>query len=681
MPNTVNISLQEFAFVDSANPASRITGQATQQIVFTRDTAMLMHFQRIDPSLKFRPIISVTPHFYVVSRTGNPSSRAFAFSSQSFDPSSVNYYSKPEQDGQADGSCPWWGFLSDPGWNNAQPWGISISAEEESAQGAAILKAQTIWPIEFYNRVGSPVTDYEKAVIKISNAFDDFPYLEVEYGDSDLHGTPVAQRPVDEYANPHAVIRFSWALENLNTLSCVGDFSPSPSVAPVLSWRVSGSTVWNTVNGTAGNGYIDLPAETLPTGTIEWKVSAADESGLLIESEVATFNTTDTTTYAIPSSPVSSVEDGSSPIKLTWAANNDYGNAPGSSELQYSTDGGTNWTALATVAGPATEYTAAANTFAVGQILWRVRAYNLDNVAGPWAEATFISFAAPAAPSVQSDAVPFATITWQSAGQEAYQLELDGVLLGTFFGYGRQYKLKTPLKDGSHVVRVRVQNVYGLWSPYGEASFNIANDPGEEITLEGSFAVDAALSWSSAELTADFLIFRDGALIGHTAGDRFTDRFVLGSHSYYVINRLPSGNYSRSNTVEGKLCTRRPLIALLSGGEWLPLRYSERSMTQQSFTWTKTHSLRHIAGATFPLLELSPYEDLSGAYDAAFLCAQDAERFYRLRGQVVILKSKDGKVLIGAITSITAVVNTFYQACQFTLEQIQWEDYVDDADG
>ena len=100
MPNTVNIALQEFAFVDSANPASRITGQATQQIVFTRDTAMLMHFQRIDPSLKFRPIISVKPHFYVVSHKGYPSSDAFAFSNQAFDPSTVNYYSKPEQDGE-----------------------------------------------------------------------------------------------------------------------------------------------------------------------------------------------------------------------------------------------------------------------------------------------------------------------------------------------------------------------------------------------------------------------------------------------------------------------------------------------------------------------------------------------------------------------------------------------------
>lgn len=675
---TYNCPMVKYAFIDSASPDSRIAGQASQNLIYKRDTALLLGFERIENNadLKHKAILSVKPHFYFASRNGTYTSSSFGASDSDFTPQTVSYNTKPAQDFEAAVNCYLYPFPSgSSGWNLSSVFEPNGSDAVKSAAGASMLRAKTIWPKGISS---TTVTSNPSAVVNLTG--DNFPYLEIEYGD-ELHASPVASSPVNEYANPHAVIRFSWTLENLNTLSCVGDFSQSQSVAPQLGWRVQGSTAWNVVNGTAGNSYIDLPAETLPAGTIEWKVSAADESGTLVESAVATFTTTDTTTYAIPSSPVSSVEDGASPIKLTWAANNDYGNAPGSSELQYSTDGGTAWTALSTVAGPATEYTAAANTFAVGQILWRVRAYNLDGVAGPWGEATFISFAAPAAPSVQSDAVPFATITWQSAGQEAYQLELDGVLLGTFFGYGRQYKLQTPLKDGSHVVRVRVQNVYGLWSPYGEASFNIANDPGEEITLEGSFAVDTALSWSSADLAPDFLIFRDGALIGHTDLDRFTDRFVLGSHSYYVINRLPSGNYSRSNTIDGRMCTRRPLIALLSGGEWLPLRYSERSMTQQSFTWTKTHSLRHIAGATFPLLELSPFEDLSGAYDAAFLCAQDAERFYRLRGQVVILKSKDGKVLIGAITSITAVVNTFYQACQFTIEQIQWEDYVDDADG
>ena len=369
------------------------------------------------------------------------------------------------------------------------------------------------------------------------------------------------------------------------------------------------------------------------------------------------------------------------PIVFKWTVENDSGSTPTKSTLSWSSDGGTTWSALPGTWGDLTERTVPANTFPAGDIRWAVRAYNADDVAGQWAFAEFVCYSAPPAPSVQTDSVPFATISWQSTGQEAYQIELDGKDLGTFFGYGRQYKLQKPLEDGSHVARVRVQNVYGLWSQYGEASFAVQNVPGEGFALDGAFSVDAELSWISTDATADFLIFRDGALIGHTDGDRFTDRFVLGSHSYYVINRLPSGNYSLSNTVEGKMCTRRPLIALLSGGEWLPLRYSERSMTQQSFTWQKTHSLRHIAGAKFPVLELSPDEDLNGAYDAAFLCAQDAERFYQLRGQVVILKSKDGKVLIGAITSITSVVNTFYQAAQFTIEQIKWEDYVDDADG
>lgn len=675
---TYNCPLVKYAFVDSASPDSRIAGQASQNLIYKRDTALLLGFERIEnnANLKHKAILSVKPHFYFASRNGTYTSSSFGASDSDFTPQTVSYNTKPAQDFEAAVNCYLYPFPSgSSGWNLSSVFEPNGSDAVKSAAGASMLRAKTIWPKGISS---TTITSNPSAVVNLTG--DNFPYLEIEYGD-ELHASPVASSPVNEYANPHSVIRFVWSLENLNTLSCVSDFSPSQSAAPVLSWRLSGSTAWNTVNGTAGNSYIDLPAETLPAGTIEWKVSAADESGTLVESAVATFTTTDTTTYAIPSSPISTVEDGSSEVSFSWTTNNDYGNAPGSSELQYSTNGGTSWTALATVQGTEMEYTAPANTFTAGEIIWRVRAYNLDDVAGPWAEASFISFAAPPAPSVQSDAVPFATISWQSTGQEAYQIELDGVAIGTFFGYGRQYKLQTPLEDGSHVARVRVQNAYGLWSQYGEASFSITNDPGEEITLDGSFAVDAALSWSSADLTADFLIFRDSALIGHTASEWFTDRFVLGSHSYYVINRLPSGNYSRSNTVSGKMSTESPLIARISGGGWLRLKYSERSMAQQSFTWTRTHSLRHISGAAYPLLELSPYEDLSGAYDVAFLSDEDAEQFRQLRGQIVVLKSKGEKVLVGAITSISDVVNTFYQACQFTLEQIQWEDYVDDADG
>lgn len=156
---------------------------------------------------------------------------------------------------------------------------------------------------------------------------------------------------------------------------------------------------------------------------------------------------------------------------------------------------------------------------------------------------------------------------------------------------------------------------------------------------------------------------------------------MLGEHEYFVINRLPSGNYSRSNTVTGRMCVRRPTVAALDGGEWIELKYSEKSMPEQRFTWSQTHSLRHISGAKWPVLEVSPFEDLSGTYDAAFLCACDAAAFRELRGKVVIMKSRDGKVVIGALVNVSEVVNAFYLSMQFTIEQIHWEDYVDDADG
>ena len=39
--------------------------------------------------------------------------------------------------------------------------------------------------------------------------------------------------------------------------------------------------------------------------------------------------------------------------------------------------------------------------------------------------------------------------------------------------------------------------------------------------------------------------------------------------------------------------------------------------------------------------------------------------------------SKD-KVVIGALVSVSEVVNVFYLSMQFTIEQINWEDFVDD---
>ena len=669
----MSLYAEKYAFVERGNVHNSHT-ESLQAITFGADPLMLLRFPGFPEELKYRTIRSVG--LYVgVTGVGSGGIRAERFVAADFDAAAVTYETVPSS---ADAIEYTYSMIAGGVTGRTYDTVLGKTLEDSnSGTPSRILKNLTCILANLYryntSSFSSSLSIYTPLYTENTAKK---PRLDIAYSDENAGAGDFIPQQFS-YINPHIENIFNWDYRLAK--STIAEIVVT---SEAFLWKEVGAASYNRISVTPGAKTVTIPAETFPAASsIEYYIEIVCNSGKVTESALCTSSTADTLPTASPVAPISTVETADSEILMTWTVNNDSGSLPTKSELQYSTNGGMSWTALATISGSATEYTVPANTFTAGQINWRVRAYNIDDVAGPWGEATFIAFAAPPAPSVQSDAVPFATISWQSTGQEAYQLELDGVLLGAFFGYGRQYKLQTPLEDGSHVARVRVQNAYGLWSQYGEASFSITNDPGEEIALDGTFTVDAELSWISPDLSADFLIFRDGALIGHTENDRFTDRFVLGSHSYYVINRLPSGNYSRSNTVEGRMCARRPLIALLSGGEWLPLRYSERSMTQQSFTWQKTHSLRHIAGATFPVLELSPYEDLSGAYDAAFLCPQDAERFYRLRGQVVILKSKDGKVLIGAITSITSVVNTFYQACQFTLEQIQWEDYVDDANG
>ena len=171
-----------------------------------------------------------------------------------------------------------------------------------------------------------------------------------------------------------------------------------------------------------------------------------------------------------------------------------------------------------------------------------MRAYNQDNVAGPYSSAvSFVNVAAPATPSVRVTAVPFAIITWSASGQQAYRIAVDGETIGTFFGTEKRYQLETYLPDGEHTASIAVQNEFGLWSEEGSTSFSItAKADVRKPTLSVAFGVDAVLTWSlpSGSSRSRFYIYRDGVLIGTTDAMTWTDRFSLGTHSYYVLRRL-----------------------------------------------------------------------------------------------------------------------------------------------
>ena len=236
------------------------------------------------------------------------------------------------------------------------------------------------------------------------------------------------------------------------------------------------------------------------------------------------------------------------------------------------------------------------------------------------------------------------------------------------------------LEDGIHTIRVRIQGAYGYWSDYSETTISVQNAvpaEWEDLALTGKFGVDAVLTASGAEFTnANW--FRDGKRIAVTHGlDNLTDRVVLGKHRYYVELWTDNGTYARSNIVEGTLQSCITRIAPFDGGGWLDLRLSEKSDSVQEFSYKRTGSARHVLGTRWPVLELSNFEDASGSYDCAFKDVQSAAEFEALRGQVVILKSRGGNVVIGALISLGKRYTDFYITYSFSIQQIDWEDFRD----
>ena len=513
------------------------------------------------------------------------------------------------------------------------------------------------------------------------------PYLLVTYDDeTDLTSTILYKSgPISGYRNPRKPIEFAWYFSKANSgLYCVDEEWQQSSA--VFYWKTIDDETYTPVAISGNVQSITIPGtendQTFPIlSTIQWYVSGTDEDGTTTQTRTFSFSTSAPTVKANITSPVNTIEIRNQPIVISWNVSSASIYGQSAYRIEWKRKEDTNWATLAEAVGSETSYVVPENTFPTGAIQLRITLANIDGIEGESTTTDFICYGAPDAPVVDIDEVPFATISWQSADQVAYEIEVDGEDYGPYFGTSKSFSIPDYLEDGTHEIKVRVMGDSGFWSEWNTKQISITNIPGNDLTLKVLANVDAYMNWNTNEDVANFYVYRNGKQIARTSGNEFVDRYSNGEVEYYVINRLPSGNYSKSRTLERTIKVESPMFALLDGGEWLKIRYSLQSESDPSYTDTQTVTYNQISGDIFPSVSIDEHLNTEISFSAVFLYTdeEDRKRFEGMLGKKIIVKFQDGWCGVCVISSwIKQPKKHYYTAYTFTLHRIEWEDFVDE---
>lgn len=507
------------------------------------------------------------------------------------------------------------------------------------------------------------------------------PFLTCEYSNDNVGIKADNLSPsAGAFVNRAQKNTFTWDAEDDTDLTQVC-FAEVKQTSAVFEWRVKNASASNTISVSGATTACTVPANTFPSGTIEWRVKVTANSGTTTTSAWQEITTTDVTPTAKPVSPSGIVIDATIVNRFSWQHIISTGTPQSKADLQWSADG-TTWNTLATVTGENQYYDVPANTFTSGTKYWRVRTYNTDGTASAWSEkAEFIAINAPSAPSIVIQSTgPRPKINWQTSEQEAYQLTLSsGYTSGTVYGTEKAWRSPVYLADGSYTVRVRVQNKYGMWSEWSAAALPVSHTEGEAINLTVTAGHEATLTWQTAGSYDFYLVERDGAAIARTLQKEYIDHTSIGSVTYRVRGCYDeSDNYGVSNSDTVEILPETNMICDLETGVWLEMRLSETQLRTNRTSFSAGVSTVHLAGLAYPVEERSEQRDRAMSVACAWPHAQRAAALAleALVGRLVCLKDRYGNMVIGSLPSLESNCDEFMRRYSFTISHTNREEAI-----
>lgn len=173
--------------------------------------------------------------------------------------------------------------------------------------------------------------------------------------------------------------------------------------------------------------------------------------------------------------PNGTYENRSNNIKFEWIYKSQTEATQASATLEYRKGSSGSYTAV-NVYNSNNYYTIPANTLTAGVCEWRVKTTDTDGKTSDYAYGSFTVIDRPSVPIVTNiENKCISTITWSSAEQIAYEFEAykgdELVYSKRISSSDNNYKPNMFFANDTYTVKIRVCNIYGLWSEWGSKIF------------------------------------------------------------------------------------------------------------------------------------------------------------------------------------------------------------------
>lgn len=658
---TVKLNATKTAMTDMKNPGKNYSSDAIYAM--NEYTFIYLGFESIPALNNGKVIRSIEPNIYITDINGIDSVRGYALHSQW------------AESGITSGNSPDAGELfpvSDK-LDKSQNWQKFVFTRYFD-------KIQNV--LDYGLEIAPPIWVEPNGGYKFYTRNSQYPpYLNVSLEDPVFDVGEDRLSPTKGFAGKNIDNTFTFTVAPENE-EFVGGVIPSPDQI-IFRWKpLNGQAAEITLPGTQTQ-YI-VPAKTFTTDQIQWQITVIS-NGEQNTSEWFTLTTVDSKPSAKAVSPDNVVVDGSFPVEFRWNHIIDTGSEQTKYELEYSDNNGTSWTPLKSESTSNTFTTIPADTLPAGNLLWKVRTYNTDDVAGDWSEPVqFIVRAAPSAPyitSISDEARPL--VRWQAVGQQAYEIAVfseDALIYTTGETAGTEKSKRIPeyLTPGTYTVKVRIWNTYHIESSWGTGAVQVPQSgltpPSLAISTQNS-TVQAQAGGSGFQ---KFYLLRDGVPIAKSTNGTFFDFAAsAGTHIYTARGIAEGDRFADSEPQQITVSIPYAMIAAIDAMETaVPLIYRRNSEPSWTENLQSMGQAIFVSGRKLQIYESAEYWNNTLSFTFSYRTIEEYQRLKELlfSGKTVRYRGKDGAAYWMVITGLQTT--TDYMSRDFTMSA-QEVDYVE----